>query len=383
MRRFATMMFLGLVVAAWSSPAAWSQARAQISGAVKDQSGAVLPGVEVTVTQTETGVSRNVITNEAGAFELPNLALGPYRLEAALTGFRTYVENGIVLQVNSNPVINAVLQVGQVAETVEVQANAALVETRATGIGQVVENQRIVELPLNGRNPTDLIQLAGAAVPVERAPSSGMPGGQSISVAGGLQFGVGYFLDGALHTDMYDVMNLAFSFPRAPGIQSRDQRPERAKRHPSERGRQCGDRSGTNAYHGDFLNLYATTSSMPEMHLRRRRHSLKRNQYGGTIGGPNQKNKLFFFAGYQGTRTRSSRTKAWALSPRRNACRGLYCLRVAGMQNQSANQPHLSIPLQLDSRCSARSCCIQDRQCASQNGGPVLRTTFGIRSYQR
>ena len=75
MRRFATMMFLGLVVATWSSPAAWSQARAQISGAVKDQSGAVLPGVEVTVTQTETGVSRNVITNEAGAFELPNLAL--------------------------------------------------------------------------------------------------------------------------------------------------------------------------------------------------------------------------------------------------------------------------------------------------------------------
>jgi hypothetical protein len=216
MKRAMTTMFVVLLVSLTSSNPAWSQARAQISGTVKDQSGAVLPGVEVTVTQTETGISRSTLTNETGGFELPNLPLGPYRLEAALTGFRTYVQTGIVLQVNSNPVISAVLQIGQVAETVEVQANAALVETRATGIGQVVENQRILELPLNGRNPADLIQLAGAAVPVEtRAPSSGMPGGQSISVAGGLAFGVGYFLDGALHTDLYDAMNLPFPFPDA------------------------------------------------------------------------------------------------------------------------------------------------------------------------
>src|SRR6476620_3379415 len=133
----------------------WGQATAQISGTVKDQSGAVLPGVEVTATQTDTGIARNTVTNETGSFVLPNLATGPYRLEATLPGFRTYAQTGIVLQVNSNPVINVVLQVGQVSEQVEVQANAALVETRRVGVGQVIENERILELPLNGRNAAE------------------------------------------------------------------------------------------------------------------------------------------------------------------------------------------------------------------------------------
>src|SRR5262245_47807347 len=101
----------------------WAQATAQISGTVKDQSGAVLPGVEVTATQTDTGISRSAVTNETGSYVLPNLAIGPFRLEAALPGFRTFAQTGIVLQVNSNPVINPILEVGQVSEQIEVQAN--------------------------------------------------------------------------------------------------------------------------------------------------------------------------------------------------------------------------------------------------------------------
>src|SRR5206468_4575203 len=114
-----------------------------------DQSGAVLPGVEIHVTQTDTGVTRDAITNETGSYVLPNLPIGPYRLEAALPGFRTYAQTGIVLQVNSSPSINVVLEVGQVTEQVEVEANAALVETRNAGVGAVIENARILELPLN------------------------------------------------------------------------------------------------------------------------------------------------------------------------------------------------------------------------------------------
>src|SRR5207247_1171110 len=143
----------------------WAQATAQIAGTVRDQSGAVLPGVEVTATQTETGTMRNGVTNETGFYVLSNLPIGPYRLEAALPGFRTFVQTGIVLQVNGSPVINPVLEVGQVTEQIEVQANAALVETRTTGIGQVVENARVLELPLNGRNVNELIALSAAAAP--------------------------------------------------------------------------------------------------------------------------------------------------------------------------------------------------------------------------
>src|SRR6202008_3915574 len=134
----------------------WAQATAQISGAVQDSSGAVLPGAEVTVTQTETGASRMTVTNEAGRYILPNLPLGPYKLEASLPGFRTFAQSGIVLQVGDNPTINVTLQVGQVSEQVEVQANAGLVETRNVSVGQVVETARIMDLPLEGRNAQQL-----------------------------------------------------------------------------------------------------------------------------------------------------------------------------------------------------------------------------------
>src|SRR5690349_6743506 len=151
MKRIELLLILAIVGIGLISPNIWAQATAQISGTVHDQSGAVLPGVELKATQTETGIDRTTITNETGSFVLPNLPLGPYKLEAALTGFRTFVQTGIVLQVNSSPVINPVLQVGQVTEQVEVQANAAQVETRSTAVGEVIETQRILELPLPAR----------------------------------------------------------------------------------------------------------------------------------------------------------------------------------------------------------------------------------------
>src|SRR5437868_7571238 len=177
----------------------WFQATAQISGTVRDQSGAVLPGVEVTATQTDTGIARNTVTNETGLFVLSNLPLGPYKLDAALTGFRTFVQTGIVLQVNSNPVINPTLEVGQVSEQVEVQANAALVETRRSAVGSVIENQRIIELPLNGRNVTDLISLAGAAVSLPAVRAAWFLNLNPISIGGQAAFGTDYTLDGAYH----------------------------------------------------------------------------------------------------------------------------------------------------------------------------------------
>src|SRR5712691_6817278 len=154
MKRVCERVFLAFVMVLLGCASAFAQATAQISGTVKDQTGAVLPGVEVSATQTETGVVRTTVTNETGSYGLPNLPLGPYKLEATLPGFRTFVQTGIVLQVNASPVINPILEVGQVSEQVEVQANAALVETRTSSVGQVIENQQILELPLNGRDVT-------------------------------------------------------------------------------------------------------------------------------------------------------------------------------------------------------------------------------------
>src|SRR5437016_3019617 len=158
MMRSVCTAFLAVVL---FSVGVWAQAvsTAQITGTVKDQSGAVLPGAEVTVTQTDTGVSRNVVSDETGTYTLPNLPIGPYKLEVSLPGFRTYVQTGIVLQVNSNPAIHVVLGVGQVTETVEVHASATMVETQSTGVGRVVDAEHIEQMPLNGRRVTDLIFL--------------------------------------------------------------------------------------------------------------------------------------------------------------------------------------------------------------------------------
>src|SRR5262245_5099800 len=120
--RLSHVCTIGVLFFVFTCPALWAQSTAQISGVVRDQTGAVLPGVDVTITHTETGLSRNAATDETGSYTLTSLPVGPYRLEVSLPGFRTYVQTGIVLQVNSNPVVNAVLEVGQVTDTVEVQA---------------------------------------------------------------------------------------------------------------------------------------------------------------------------------------------------------------------------------------------------------------------
>src|SRR5712691_5768516 len=288
------------------SSTAWAQSTAQISGTVTDQSGAVLPGVEVTATQTDTGLTRSVVTNETGSYILPNLPIGPYRLEAGLPGFRTFAQTGIVLQVNGNPVVNVVLEVGQVAETVEVEANAALVETRSTGIGQVIDNVRVLELPLNARNVQQLIVLSGNAVGGGVfGTNRGYPT-DIISVAGGLNNGLTYLLDGASHNDPYTNFNFPLPFPDA----LQEFKVETSS-VPAQYGQHSGGavnaitKSGTNEFHGDLFEYVRNRVFNARNTFALQRDGLKRNQFGGVLGGPIIKNKLFFFGGDQATLVRS------------------------------------------------------------------------------
>jgi len=215
MRRVSHYICFAVFLSALLPAMSLAQGTGQISGTVKDQTGAVLPGAEVTATRTDTGVGRNTISNETGSYALPNLPIGPYRLEVSLPGFRTFVQTGIILQVNSSPIINAVLNVGQISEQVEVEANAAMVETRSSGVGQVIENARILELPLNGRNANDLIVLAGAAVQTGVTGNRSFVGSPILNVAGGLGFGAAYSLDGARHVDAYNGQSMPLPFPDA------------------------------------------------------------------------------------------------------------------------------------------------------------------------
>ena len=218
MGRILIGLLFGLLVSVLACEEVWAQGTAEINGRVNDQTGAALPGVEVKATQTATGLERSTVSNETGAYVFTNLPIGPYRLEATLPGFQTYVQTGIVLQVGSSPVVNPVLEVGQVAQTVEVQADAAMVETRNTDIGAVMDNQRVLELPLNGRNATDLVFLTAGATP---GTTSGLNSGvrnyptADISIAGGLASGTIYLLDGGVHNDPFNNQALPLPFPDA------------------------------------------------------------------------------------------------------------------------------------------------------------------------
>src|SRR4051812_36791984 len=211
--------FLGVTVAAlillFPGMARAQLSTAQMSGRVTDESGAVLPGVTITVTQTETGATRSVVTGDGGVYVVSNLPTGPYRLEAMLSGFRTYAQTGIVLQVGAEPVINVPMALGNLEETVTVAGSAPLVDVKSAGIGTVIENERIVELPLQGRQVTDLILLAGAAVQTGAPQTRSFQGGVNISVAGGQGFSVAYLLDGAMHNDPSTAAGLPLPFPDA------------------------------------------------------------------------------------------------------------------------------------------------------------------------
>ena len=304
----------GLIVFGLAAGDVWAQATAQIAGTVRDQSGAVLPGVEVTVTQTETGATRSATTNEAGSYVLSNLPIGPYRLEAALAGFRTFVQTGITLVVNAAPVINPVLQIGQVSEQVEVQANATLVETHSTGVGELIDSQRVVELPLNGRQATQLINLAGAAATIPLANVGQLYSGKNnpdetpIAVAGGgANSALTYMLDGGTHNDPINNLGLPLPFPDA--LQEFKVETSALPAQYGQHGSGAVNvvtKSGTNDFHGNLFEFVRNGAFNARDFFAPVRDSLKRNQFGGTIGGPIVHNKLFFFGGTQFTIQRSA-----------------------------------------------------------------------------
>jgi hypothetical protein len=306
LRKTAARTLAGLLVLVAFPCAVWAQATAQISGTVRDQDGGVLPGVAVTVTSTDTGLTRTTITNETGTYALPNLPLGTHRLEASLQGFQTYVQTGILLQVNSSPVINPVLNVGTLAESVEVVASAAMVETRAVGVGQVMENERILSLPLNGRNVADLIVLSGQAVQAgsttagSRSFRSGDP---LLAVGGGLRGGESYMLDGARYKNLFDGGALPYPFPDA--LQEfKVETSGLSAEHAGGASVSAVTRSGTNQLHGTVFEFLRNDLFNARSYFATRNSTLKRNQFGGTIGGPVVENRLFFFGGYQGTMAR-------------------------------------------------------------------------------
>jgi hypothetical protein len=317
MHRLVALFF---VLALPTVAAAQTVAIAQMSGTVVDESGGALPGVEVQATQTATGLSRFVITGDRGDYVFANLPVGPYTLVAKLEGFSTFEQTGITLNVGASPVVNITLKVGQLSETVQVSAAATMVEGRSTAVGTVVTEEQMTGLPLDGRQPSQLVLLAGAAV---HNSTGGMIGSQrqypsavAISVAGGTGNSTIYLVDGAFNND--PVMNIGQPMPFPDALQ--EFKVESGVR-PARYGIYTGatvnavTKAGTNRFHGNVFEFLRDHRFNAVDHFATADDGLNRNQYGGTFGGPVKQNRLFFFGALQVSRNRQRPSDATAFVP--------------------------------------------------------------------
>jgi hypothetical protein len=285
---------------------------ASLGGTVLDASGAVVPEAAVTLRNIETGLMKATRTATNGSFLLPGLTVGEYRLTVEKAGFSTYVREGIKLAVDQAAALTVTLEVGQAAQQVTVLGDVNPISTREATIGQTIDQTRVIDLPLNGRQVQSLVFLAAGTTDLSdrycgvNCEGGTYPGQQQAGVSGSGPGGVNYQLDGAGHNDVY--LNANLPFPNPDAIQE-------FRLEANNLSAVYGDgaavvnvvsKSGTNELHFDLFEFLRNGKLNARNFFAADQDSLKRNQFGGSAGGPMKKDKLFFFGTYQGTRIRTA-----------------------------------------------------------------------------
>ena len=309
---------------------AFAQTGGQITGEVRDQSGALVPNAAVTVTNTATNATRSTETNSAGIYSFPDLSPGMYDVKAVATGFATVVKTGVELQVQQTARIDFALAVGQAQQTIEVAGNAALLSTENATVGTVIEEQRIMDLPLNGRSFFSLVALSPnvtsgfTAAAQASGRLAGSRGNLTIAVSGGRSTWENYTLDGITNTDI-DFNTYILQ----PSVDALQEFKVQSGIYPAEFGREAGQvnvstKPGSNEYHGtiseflrndklDAKDYDFASATRSATNLAPAKAPYRQNQYGYTLSGPiripkifNGKNRLFFMSNFEGYNSRKT-----------------------------------------------------------------------------
>ncbi|HEY4048209.1 MAG TPA: carboxypeptidase regulatory-like domain-containing protein [Acidobacteriaceae bacterium] len=341
-KRFSPAGLLVLLLLLINSPTLHAQAVsiASVTGRVTDPSGAIVPNAQVQITAVDTGIVHKAVSDSGGNYSFPSLPIGPYTLEVTAPGFQSYLQSGIILQVNDAVQINVTMKVGQVSQRVEVSANATMVQTQQNMVSQVMDQQRIVDMPLNGRDPTQLITISGAAVNHSDGTNTGNKSfytSQSIAIAGSAGNTTNYLLDGGDNNDSFTNVNMPFPFPDALAEFSVETSvlPARNGLHPGGLVNAV-TKSGSNQWHGSLFEFIRNGNVNAINYFAAAQDSLKRNQFGGTFGGRIIRNKLFFFGGIQETIVRQNPSGSSAFIPTTAALNGDFsALDGAGCQTNS------------------------------------------------
>ena len=294
----------------------WAGAGGSVSGTVKDVSGAVVANARVTATDLATGVQHKLATNGHGYYFFPDLPVGRYDLTIQAAGFKTYQRTGTTINANSAVVVDAVLQVGGPTQAVSVSESAAHVEMSDTQMGEVISGSKMASVPLNGRSYTDLLALQPGVVPATSltpntqqdvgvsalSPSGGLNPG-TISINGQREFANAFIVNGS---DAEEDVNSGTAI--IPNLDSIAEFRILTSNFDAEYGGHSGGqinvvtKSGTNEFHGDVFEFLRNTNLDARNYFSPTRGAFDQNQFGGTFGGPIRRNKIFFFADYQGAR---------------------------------------------------------------------------------
>ena len=313
-------LLVTVVAGALTPPASWGQnVYGTIAGTVTDGTGAAVSDTSVTLTNTDTSTARKSTTDASGTYTFVDVVPGKYRIEAEKTGFKKFIREPIIVEIESGLKIEIVLQVGSQSETIEVTGEAPMLQPETNSLGQVVEQRTINQLPLNGRNPLALVALSAGVVP-QGQPSAGTP--QQVTRWGANPFAMGDFqigggqagqsailIDGVPTNGAY--LNVVTLIPTQDSI---EEFKVQTNNLGPEYGRFAGGvinlntKSGTNLYHGtayEYLrNAVLNANDFFANEAGVKRPPFTQNQFGGNVGGPVMKDKLFFFFSYEGFRLR-------------------------------------------------------------------------------
>ncbi|MGA9803513.1 MAG: carboxypeptidase regulatory-like domain-containing protein, partial [Terriglobales bacterium] len=295
----------------------WAGVGGSVSGTIKDTSNAVVPNASVSATNIETGVLHQAATNGQGFYSFADLPIGHYNITIQKTGFKPYQRTGVTINANSALTVDAVLAVGERSDVVTVAENQLLVETTSTQMGEVITSARMTAVPLNGRSFTDLLSLQPGVAPATSITSETVqdvgatalsPSGDlnpgTISINGQREFANSFLVNGS---DVEEDVNMGAAI--VPNLDSIDEFRILTNNFDAEYGEFSGGqinvvtKSGTNAFHGDVFEFLRNTDLDARNYFSHTRGVFDQNQFGGTFGGPIQRNKIFFFGDYQGTRS--------------------------------------------------------------------------------
>ena len=321
MARFIRLgFFLGALLATATT---WAAITGSISGVVTDPSGAVIPGLTVVATSVSTNEKTTAVTDSKGFYSFPTLNVDMYNVTVSQSGFRDYVQTGVKIDANSALRIDIAMQVGTVTNTVSVKSDTLQVETQSTQNGVVIDGQKITSVPLNGRSYIDLLKLQPGVSPYSHSQDSATSGVGATQVSGDLDNGQQSVNGGRTGSNAFMVNGanaeegVHNGAAMIPNLDSIAQFRIITNNFDAEYGNYSGGqvnvvtKSGTNQYHGTVFDFLRNTDLDARNYYSPTRGVFIQNQFGGTVGGPIRKNKIFWFGDYQGTRQTLGQTQSY------------------------------------------------------------------------